>query len=36
MLRGPRREEYTICTATAPKAVFTIRMYATTWDYEPR
>lgn len=25
MLREPRREEYTICTATAPEAVFTIR-----------
>jgi hypothetical protein len=28
--RGPRRDEYTICTAVAPDAVFTVRTYATT------
>ena len=29
MLREPRREEYTIWTAIAPEAVFTVRTYAT-------
>jgi hypothetical protein len=29
MSREPRREEYTICTAVAPEAVFTVRTYAT-------
>ena len=27
MSRDPRREEYTICTAVAPDAVFTVRTY---------
>jgi hypothetical protein len=35
MLREPRREEYTIWTAIAPEAVFTVRTYATRRDYEP-
>src|SRR5690606_34251782 len=26
ILRDPRRDEYTICTAVAPEAVFTVRM----------
>jgi hypothetical protein len=30
----PRREDPTICTATAPKAVFTMRTWATTAPYE--
>ena len=29
MSREPRRDEYTICTALAPEAVFTVRTYAT-------
>jgi hypothetical protein len=29
MSRDPRREEYTICAAVAPDAVFTVRTYAT-------
>jgi hypothetical protein len=29
MSRDPRRDEYTICTAVAPEAVFTVRTYAT-------
>jgi hypothetical protein len=28
----PTREEYTICTAVAPDAVFTVRTYTTTTD----
>lgn len=35
-MRDPRREEYTICTAVAPEAVFTVRTYATSAPYEPR
>jgi len=35
MLREPRREEYTIWTAVAHEAVFTVRTYATRADYEP-
>jgi len=34
-LRDPRREEYTICTAVAPEAVFTVRTYATKRPYGP-
>ena len=33
--RDPRREEYTICTARAPDAVFTVRTYATDPPYDP-
>src|SRR5690348_244551 len=37
MSRAPRREPCTICTAVAPDAVRTVRMYAaTSADYEPR
>jgi hypothetical protein len=32
MLREPRREECTICTALAPEAVFTVRTYGDTAD----
>lgn len=35
MRREPRRDDYTICTAIAPQAVFTVRTYATTEPYEP-
>ncbi|GHH42202.1 hypothetical protein GCM10017774_38140 [Lentzea cavernae] len=35
MSRDPRREEYTICTALAPDAVFTVRTYATRDSLEP-
>jgi hypothetical protein len=34
MSREPRRQEYTIWTAVAPDAVFTVRTYATAKDYE--
>ncbi len=30
MSRDPRREEYTICNALAPEAVFTVRTYGDT------
>jgi hypothetical protein len=33
--RDPRREEYTICTAVAPDAVFTVRTYGTGQLYNP-
>jgi hypothetical protein len=34
--RDPRRDEYTICTATAPDLVFTVRTYGdTTTPYGP-
>ncbi len=33
--RDPRREEYTICTAVAPDAVFTVRTYGTGPLYDP-
>jgi hypothetical protein len=33
--RDPRREEYTICTAVAPDAVFTVRTYGTRQLYGP-
>ena len=33
--RDPRREEYTICTALAPDAVFTVRTYGTGPLYGP-
>ena len=36
MLLEPRRGEYTICTAIAPEAIFTVRTYATRRGYEPR
>ena len=36
ILRDPRREDYTICTAVAPDAVFTVRTYATEEPYERR
>jgi hypothetical protein len=32
MSREPRREEYTIWTAVAPEAVFTVRTYGATTD----
>lgn len=32
--RPARRDEYTICTAVAPDAVFTVRTYATIRVYE--
>jgi hypothetical protein len=32
ILREPRRVEYTICTAVAPDAVFTVRTYATNQE----
>jgi hypothetical protein len=35
VLRKPRREADTICTAIAPEAIFTVRTYATRRDYEP-
>jgi hypothetical protein len=35
MLGEPRRKEYTMWTAIAPDAVFTVRTYATNRDYEP-
>jgi hypothetical protein len=35
MLREPRRDDHTICTAVAPDLVFTVRTYATTAPYEP-
>jgi hypothetical protein len=31
----PRREKYTICTAVAPEAVFTVRTYGTAPLYSP-
>jgi hypothetical protein len=34
MLRQPRRDEYTIWTAIAPDALFTVRTHATRRDYE--
>jgi hypothetical protein len=34
MSRDPRRDEYTICTAVAPEAVFTVRTYATVDSLE--
>ena len=33
--RDPRWEEYTICTAVAPDAVFTVRTYGTRQLYGP-
>ena len=33
--REPRRKEYTICTAVAPEAVFTVRAYGTAPLYSP-
>ena len=33
--RDPRRVEYTICTAAAPDAVFTVRTYGTGPLYNP-
>jgi hypothetical protein len=36
MRREPRRDDYTICTAIAPDAVFTARTDATAAPYEPR
>ncbi len=30
MSRDPRRDEWTICTAVAPDAVFTVRRYGDT------
>jgi hypothetical protein len=33
--RDPRCEEYTICTAVAPDAVFTFRTYGTRQLYDP-
>jgi hypothetical protein len=33
--RDPRCEEYTICTAVAPEAVFTVRTYGTRQLYGP-
>jgi len=36
MSRELRREERTICTAIAPKAVFTVRTYGTAPLYRPR
>ena len=33
--RDPRCEEYTICTAVAPDAVFTVRTYGTRPLYGP-
>jgi hypothetical protein len=33
--RDPRREEYTICTAVAPDAVFTVRTYGTRQLHDP-
>lgn len=36
MGQEPRRDDYTICTAIASDAVFTVRTYATTAPYEPR
>jgi hypothetical protein len=35
MSRDPRRVEYTICTAVAPDAVFTVRTYGTGPLYSP-
>jgi hypothetical protein len=35
MSREPRCEEYTICTAVAPDAVFTVRTYGTRQLYGP-
>jgi len=35
MLRDPCRPEDTICTATVPQGVFTVRTYASRQDYEP-
>ena len=35
MSRAPRRELHDICTAVAPDPVRTVRMYATTAEYEP-
>lgn len=34
--REPRRDDHTICTATAPDPVFTVRPYATTTPYGRR
>jgi len=36
MVRDPRREDHTICTAVAREAVFTVRTYATTAAYGHR
>ena len=36
MLRDPRREDHTICTAVALHAVFTMRTYATQRNFEQR
>jgi hypothetical protein len=33
--RDPRCEEYTICTAVASEAVFTVRTYGTRQLYDP-
>ncbi len=33
--RDPRCQEYTICTAVAPDAVFTVRTYGTRQLYGP-
>jgi hypothetical protein len=33
--RDPRCQEYTICTAVAPEAVFTVRTYGTRQLYGP-
>jgi hypothetical protein len=35
MERDPRRDDQTICTATAPEEVFTVRTYATQAPYDP-
>ena len=35
ILRDPRREDHTTCTAVAPKDVFTVRTYATQAPYGP-
>jgi hypothetical protein len=34
MLREPRREAYTICTATAAEAVVTVGTYVALRDHE--
>ena len=36
MLRAPRREDHTTCTAVAPDPVFTVLKYGTSQLYEPR
>jgi hypothetical protein len=35
IFHDPRCEEYTICTAVAPDAVFTVRTYGTWPAYDP-